>query len=254
MTRIGVQTRPWGPEANRQRLDNVLADIAQAGYAGFEIGSQHLDLARPDWLQSLAATHGLAVAAVHTGGDLNEPGWAHAHQDDVRRVAAYAAAVGAPFVPFSGRPKPGKTDADLRAQAETLNAAGQVCAGEGVRLCYHNHNWEIEDGCRELYSLVDLTDPALVSFCLDVAWVHRGGAQPVEVARRLGGRIGYFHLKDTAGAEWLELGQGDVDLAGVLALLRERQDPWAVVEQDETRRAPAESARMSRDYLKAHGF
>ena len=37
---------------------------------------------------------------------------------------------------------------------------------------------------------------------------------------------------------------------GLIKLIESRYEGWLVVEQDETRRQPTESARMSRDYLK----
>ncbi len=95
------------------------------------------------------------------------------------------------------------------------------------------------------------TDPALVSLCLDVAWVHRGSADPAALARKHLDRIAYFHLKDTTADEWRELGCGDVHLAGVLDLLHEKPFAWAVVEQDETTRGALESARISRKYLRS---
>jgi sugar phosphate isomerase/epimerase len=48
--KIGIQTRPWGPELNQKHLTDVLADVAGTGYDGFEIGAQHLDIARPEIL------------------------------------------------------------------------------------------------------------------------------------------------------------------------------------------------------------
>jgi sugar phosphate isomerase/epimerase len=48
----------------------------------------------------------------------------------------------------------------------------------------------------------------------------------------------------------MELGGGQVDLPGVLDVIRAREFAWAVVEQDETARAPVESARLSREYLR----
>jgi sugar phosphate isomerase/epimerase len=46
------------------------------------------------------------------------------------------------------------------------------------------------------------------------------------------------------------LGEGDVDLRGVIEVMRGKELPWAVVEQDETKRPPVESARMSRAFLR----
>ena len=239
---------------NRARLDEVLTDVASAGYAGFEIGAQHLDLARPAVLRDLAASHGLAVVGVHVGGDLTQTEWCPAQLEPLARAAEYAAQVGAPFLPFSGRPKPGKTVDDFRRGADMLNRVGGIAADEGRRLCYHNHNWEIADDCAELAYLVEHTDPSLVSLCLDVAWVLRGGGVPVDVVRRFAGRIEYLHVKDTRGDEWLEVGQGDMDFDHLLPVLQWLDLDWWTVEQDETRRAPVESARMSREYLRQHGL
>jgi sugar phosphate isomerase/epimerase len=46
------------------------------------------------------------------------------------------------------------------------------------------------------------------------------------------------------------VGYGDVDLTSLYAVVRTREFPWLVVEQDESLRAPVESARMSREYLR----
>ncbi len=246
---IGIQTRPWGPEANRQRLADVLADVKAAGYDGIEIGAQHLDITQPAPFRRLLDDHGLAVAGIHVGGEIWNPQAVRDALARLEQTMAFAAAVGAPHLCFSGALKQGKTDAELAQTAANLNRIGELARSRGLILAYHNHFWEIEDDCRELRFLRDHTDPTFVSFLLDVAWVHRGGGDPVAVAREFLPRIAYFHLKDTRGAEWVELGEGDVDLGGVIAVMRGRELPWAVVEQDETKRSPIESAAMSRAFL-----
>jgi inosose dehydratase len=248
--KIGIQTRPWGPEANRQRLPEVLADVQAAGYDGIEIGAQHLDITQPAPFRQLLAYHDLAVTGIHVGGEIWNP---QAMRDALARLQqtmAFAAAAGAPHLCFSGAMKQSKPDAELAQAAENLNHIGELARGHGLRLAYHNHFWEIEDDCRELRFVRDHTDPASVSFLLDVAWVHRGGGDAAAVAREFLPRIAYFHLKDVRGTEWLELGQGDVDLPGVFRVMAGREFLWAVVEQDETKRQPVESARMSREYLR----
>lgn len=249
---IGIQTRPWGPEANRQRLPAVLADVQTAGYDGIEIGAQHLDISQPAAFRQLVADHGLAVAGIHVGGEIWNPQAVRDALARLEQTMAFASAAGAPHLCFSGALKQGKTAEELAQAAANLNRIGELAAGHGLRLAYHNHYWEIEQECRELRYLRDHTDPANVAFLLDVAWVQRGGGDPVAVAREFLPRIAYFHLKDTRGTEWLELGEGDVDLRGVIEVMRGRELPWAVVEQDETKRQPVESARMSWAFLAAH--
>jgi sugar phosphate isomerase/epimerase len=251
--KVAVQTRPWGPEMNREHLSTVLSEIAAAGYSGFEIGAQHLDISQPESFRRLAASHGLEVVGIHVGGEIYDPQSVQEALDNLERIMAFATQVGAPFLPFSGQAKPDKTEAEYRYQAESLNQIGQLCRDNGLTLCYHNHFWEIKNDCTELRYLCDHTDPALVSLCLDVGWVKRAGGSPVEVAEAFFDRIGYFHLKDTTPDEWMEVGYGTVDFPGLFQVIQKRQDWWLVVEQDETRRPPVESARLSREYLK-HQF
>ncbi len=248
--KVGIQTRPWGPEMNQKQLNEVLVDIATAGYDGFEIGAQHLDIAQPQILQELAANPDLQVVGIHGGGEIYDPQSVKEALGNLERIVAYARQVGAGFIPFSGKLKEEKTETELNNQAENLNRIGELCQQQGLRLCYHNHFWEIEDDWAELRHLCEHTDPTRVSLWLDVGWVERAGSSPVAVVETFFDRIGYFHIKDTTPEEWMEIGYGTVDFAGLFKLIRERYDGWLVVEQDETRRLPLESAQMSRNYLK----
>jgi sugar phosphate isomerase/epimerase len=247
--KIGVQTRPWGPEMNGQNLPQVIADVAAAGYDGIEIGAQHLDLSQHDSLSRELTDHGLSVAGIHVGGEIYDPKSVREALDNLERTIGFAARVGAPFLPFSGRRKADKSEEELLHQADSLNRIGRMCREKGLTLCYHNHFWEIENDCAELHHLCDHTDPHLVSLCLDVGWVERAGHSPVDVARRFLDRVAYLHLKDTKDDEWMEVGQGTVDFPGLFDLIGGRDWQWLVVEQDETRRSPLESARLSREYL-----
>jgi len=248
--KIGIQTRPWGPDMNQQNLGQILAEIAATGYDGLEIGAQHLDISRPQPFGRLVADHGLQVVGIHVGGEIYDPQSVREALDNLERTVVFAAEVGVPFLPFSGRLKPDKTKVDHRRQAESLNRIGQLCSDYGVRLCYHNHFWEIENDCAELSYLCEHTDPDLVWLCLDVGWVERAGGSPVAVASKFLDRVAYFHLKDTKDDVWMEVGHGTVDFAGLFQLVTGRDLAWSVVEQDETQRAPLESARLSREYLK----
>jgi sugar phosphate isomerase/epimerase len=238
---------------NQQDLGQILTDVAAAGYDGIEIGAQHLDVTRPEPFSRLVADHGLEVVGIHVGGEIYDPDSVGRALRDLQDTVAFAARAGAPCLPFSGRPKPDKTDEDHRHQAASLNRIGRLCADHGLRLCYHNHFWEIEQECAELRYLCQHTDPDLVWLCLDVGWVERAGGSPLAVAREFLHRVAYFHLKDTKHDLWMEVGEGTVDFSGLLQVMKGQNWAWSVVEQDETRRMPLESARLSREYLAQQG-
>ncbi len=111
---------------------------------------------------------------------------------------------------------------DYRAAARLLNSAGSSLRGEGIWLHYHNHEFEFErqnialSGMEVLAGALDFD---VVSLCLDVGWAQRGGAHPVELLQKYQRQIGWVHLRDFQDEHSVELGQGEVDLLSIAALL-----------------------------------
>lgn len=254
--KIGLQTNVWAEESHQTELSHILAEIAAAGYDGLEIGARRLLqwLDQPAAFRQMLHANGLTIVGLHiVPAPIHDAEAVQASLADWQRIIDFAAALEAPFIPLSNLHQPDKTEAAYPIEAESLNRLGQLCRRAGLALCYHNHFWEIENDCRELFYLRDHTDPALVSFCLDVGWVERVGASPVEVSRAMLDRIGYFHLKDTLADRWIEPGQGAVDFPALLRLIAPG-DWWLVVERDEPLPRPAECARQSRRYLRQLGL
>jgi sugar phosphate isomerase/epimerase len=77
-----------------------------------------------------------------------------------------------------------RTTAPWRAFARDLNRAGRMARDAGLKLGYHNHNWEFfrltDNPSRTAYDvLTDATDPELVHLQLDLFWATRGARDPV---------------------------------------------------------------------------
>ncbi|GMA61120.1 sugar phosphate isomerase/epimerase family protein [Alicyclobacillus fastidiosus] len=77
------------------------------------------------------------------------------------------------------------------AFAREASEYGRVLAKEGLKLIYHNHNFEYAkfDGVTGMDILLQTFDPAAVDFELDVYWVQAGGADPVQWIRKVAGRM-----------------------------------------------------------------
>ncbi|MEW5869586.1 MAG: sugar phosphate isomerase/epimerase [Chloroflexota bacterium] len=254
--KIAIQTNVWSDQLHKSQLPSVLAEIARAGYQGFETGAHRVDLEQPAAFRKLADQHGLQVAGIHTHGELYNPQAMLEAQGHFRKIAHFAAEAGADCILFSGKVKEDKTEDDLQNECQALEHLGGICASHNLAFCYHNHYWEIEHNLRELRYLCDHTNPALVSLALDVGWVHRAGGSPSEVTRLLLDRIGYFHFKDFRVKNfhedtWTELGDGYVNFPAILETLQGRWEGWIAVERDETLPNAFESARASRAYLKS---
>jgi sugar phosphate isomerase/epimerase len=114
-----------------------------------------------------------------------------------------------------------------------LNRTGESLRATGLVFAYHNHAFDaVEvDGVRALDRMISGTDPAKVSFEIDLAWAHVAGYNPLDLVRKLGKRVVSLHLKDVdthRGASIDEQlvgpGEGEMNyrelLPGVIALTR----------------------------------
>ena len=126
---------------------------------------------------------------------------------------------------------------------------------------------------------MDNTDPRYVSFELDTFWAMRGGADPVEVMKRLGARLKLVHQKDfsktstspvnlwtvkdpetlitreTFGEgmdpkDFCEIGTGIMDIQTIIDTANALGAEYIVLEQDHTQLTQMESVRISMDSFK----
>lgn len=183
-------------------------DVETAGLAGHTL---------PEW-QSALHRAGLRVLSSHIA------------LDDLRKDASAAfaqcRALGArhAIVPWTDEADRG----DWTAVGRQLNAWAKDAAKAGLRLGYHNHEFEFEGsvGQRPFDLLVANTDPQLVDFELDVYWAAFAGADPAAEMRRYPGRVRLLHLKDKRpgavdladpdGAQ-VPVGQGTIDFRTIIA-------------------------------------
>ena len=249
--RVGAQLIVFGERAGKD-LTGCVKACAAAGYDGFEMGTMEND-AQFQRTKAACEAGGIAVAGCHTGIDQL------ADLEKVKTFVKYAKAVGSDYLMSSGNGG-WKTMEEYLAGAKVLNAAGKVCQEAGVALCYHNHHWEFKqiEGQTPMHVMIAATDPKLVKLCPDVYWVHVGGEQPAEFTACYRDRVPYFHFKDGLGGdqfrEFRELGQGNVDLPAALKAALATNPAWITIEQDSSKLDPAESVKVSREYLKSLGL
>ncbi|MDR1676169.1 MAG: sugar phosphate isomerase/epimerase [Tannerella sp.] len=147
----------------------------------------------------------------------------------------------------------------IRATAPVLNELGRIANGAGIRLGLHPHVNTIVETPDEIDLIMELTDPQQVSLAPDTGHIRLGGGNALDIIRKYRDRLSYFHLKDSAGEfqrphfgpNLRELGQGEIDFPGIMALLKEAGfSGWLNVEQDYTFTTPAESAAISANYIR----
>ena len=109
---------------------------------------------------------------------------------------------------------------DYKRWAEAFNRAGELCRDNGVRLAYHNHEFEFLalDGQIPFDILLNEVDAELLDLEIDMFWVREAGRDIVEVLSQAPERFTMAHIKDmTADGGMTEVGSGVIDFASVLA-------------------------------------
>jgi sugar phosphate isomerase/epimerase len=109
---------------------------------------------------------------------------------------------------------------DYRRVAIALSRAGESARRRGVRVGYHNHDFELRPigGILPYDVLLRDTDPALVCFEIDFYWMASGRADPLAYFDRHPGRFHLCHLKDMdRRGDMADVGSGRLDFPALLA-------------------------------------
>ena len=143
--------------------------------------------------------------------------------------------------------------------AEILTTIGKKCEAAGLKLLYHNHDFEYrdnEDGIKPIVYLLENTDPKYVNFQMDLYWVTRAEADPVSYFEKYPGRFKLWHVKDMdEEGKFAPVGEGTIDFKRIL----DKKDTSGMekyfVEQDMTwDKKPLEVIKISHKGLKKIGF
>lgn len=145
----------------------------------------------------------------------------------------------------------------------SLNEIGKALDGEaGVIGALHQHTGTCVETRDETYAVMEAVNTRYVKFGPDIGQLQKGGADPVKVVKDFQSIVRHVHLKDFNASEHNEgycpLGQGRVDLRGVLELLEKSgNDIMIMVELDPSPRMPVaagETAKIAKAYLQKEGY
>ncbi|MGN8843146.1 sugar phosphate isomerase/epimerase family protein [Niallia sp. HCP3S3_B10] len=149
-----------------------------------------------------------------------------------------------------------RTEADYQSLISFLNKAGAECQKAGISLCYHNHDFELnnlQDGRTALDTIMEETDASLVFAEPDVYWLSKREYDPAKWIDTYRDRIKLVHLKDMTEDEerfFAEVGTGAIDFPAILKKGDVADIQWWIIEQDATRRTPFESIEISLNNLR----
>ena len=218
---------------NFQPWDTVLKMLGEAGYRQVEgFGGVYDD---PKAMRAELDRNGLAMPTGHFSIEALEGDF-----DGVRRIAETLdmKLLICPYLEAQVRP----TDAaGWKGFAERLAKAGEKAKAAGYGFAWHNHDFEfhaLPDGSVPMDHI--LSAASGIGWEMDVAWVVRGGTDPLPWIDRHGKRIVAVHVKDIARAGegldedgWSDVGHGTIDWPGLFKALRSKSAAkYYVMEQD----------------------
>jgi inosose dehydratase len=261
--KFGYAAITWGANVT-QAID----DISALGFRGIQLRSEAFAQygSRPAALRELLEKNRLKMAVLSSGNLSIDPAQ---EQEEIANHVSHAkfvkAAGGEYLQVIDERPKGRPIAAeDYRRLGRLLSKLGQRTADEGVPLVYHHHMNSLGEKPPEVAAVLEAADRHHVRMLFDVAHYQQAGGDPVSAIRKYRDWIQVLHLKDVKpveggnGYQFVELGQGRVDLPGVFAALNDISfDGWAIVELDrvpDPNRTPKEAGEVNRKYLveKAH--
>ncbi len=246
MKPISVQLYSLRVESSRN-FDAVLERLATVGYKGVE--PFNLYGWTPQRFRARVEALGMAVSSSH------HP-WANRAStseivDTIGALGLNRAAGG--FVADDFK------DMDaVKRTADTVNAIIDALAPHGIDLFLHNHWWEFAliDGKLGYRHIAERCPKVL--FEVDTYWAANFGAVDVaaEVAR-VKDRAPLLHIKDgplTKGAAHVAVGDGKMDIAGVLEAADPEVLEWVIVELDACDTDMMTAVERSYRHLTANGL
>lgn len=246
--RIGVQLYTVRSLMTKD-MPGTLAAVAAAGYKEVEFAGYFGR--SPAEVKQLLADHGLTAPSTHLS------------LDDVQArfdtTADSARAIGVRYLTVASLDMRGiKTADDWKRIAGIFNDVGRRAAAAGLHFGYHNHSVEFTaaNGVTPMDILLAETDPALVTFEMDLYWAVKAGQDPRAYFTRYPGRFAMVHVKDATPAPALEMtdvGSGSVDWKAIFALHAKAGIHHYFVEHDNPA-DPLASITKSAGYLKALTF
>jgi len=271
---------------------SVLDEVAAAGYAGIDLGPVGY-LGYGEALEDNLASRGLGLAGGFFELPFSDPAkMAEAVLDLDTLLDVFDAVSGSHAL----KPRPTLADAgsDLRRSrpgqaahdrtlgfdaegwkrfADGVEMALVRCRERGYEPTLHHETGTHVEAPWEIEKVLELTS---IGLCLDTGHLLLGGGDPVRAVTDWRKRINHIHLKDARRAvveqivresahvneiwrrqAFCRLGEGDLDVEGVLDAVRSTYEGWLVVEQDvlpDPRGKPAADQRANREYLAARGF
>ena len=265
---------------SEERTKDTLRKIKEAGYDGIELNSFMVN-PTPFMVRMLTKAAGMPTGK---GGNLD---WSRLTKEAELKVVSLhkdlgsiqrdvkAAVEEARRFDTSNMVITGMYRFDYRDKSKVdelcqqLNEAGRLLKEEGIKLLYHNHNYEFQkvDEKQTAYDyIIENTDPEVLNFELDSYWPTEAGICALDLMKKLGTRMKLYHINDRGTklqkpmmtpilkSDSCELGYGNMDLEALCQQALSVEVESIVVESHKNwiDNSPIRSLQVSAEFLNKH--
>ena len=267
----------------------VLDEIKAAGYSGTELGPYGFLPTDSAVLRDELAKRFLTLCSAFVDIELGNKAAHEAGLSFVSRSAKLISNAGARLLVLSDKITPVRnatsgrradanrvswSEAEWKAAAAAIREVIARCKAVGLRVAFHHHVGSHVETPEEIDHLFSLFSADELGLCLDTGHYVYGGGDTIAFLEKQVSRVWCVHMKDVYDKQSAEareqrmnfhaavrhgvfapLGQGSIDFAQVLSLLKRGQfDGWVVVEADVLpggvgADAPLANAIAGREYL-----
>lgn len=254
---IGLQLYSLRDQIKAEGIEAVIPKVAAAGYKEVETygyskenGFWGLDA---NAFNELLKANNLTSPSGHYGLD---PYLGGGNEELLQSYIDAAKAIGQTYItiPYLGD-NLRQDAAGYKKLAQRINEAAKKVNEEGLKLAYHNHDFEFKEfGDTTGYEiLLQETDPELVKMELDLYWAYRAGKDPVAMMQEHPGRFVMWHVKDmdkNDKALNTEVGSGSIDYKTLFSKVQAEAE-HIFVEQENFAAGmdPYKSISQSHDYI-----
>jgi sugar phosphate isomerase/epimerase len=205
-------------------VKGVLEQVAKAGYKevetyGFSAKDGFFGSSAKDF-KAILSDNGLKA----TSGHYDFSSFIDTDNSDFLKASIETANIlGSEYLTIPWLSESVRTNADgYKKTALKINKAAILCKDAGLKLAYHNHDFEFKTfGNTTGYEiLLNETDKKLVDFELDLYWAVRSGNDPLKLFKENPGRFTMWHVKDMAKTDSklnTEIGKGAIDFKAIFA-------------------------------------
>ncbi len=230
-------------------LFSTLKAIKEMGYDGIELAGLYDKT--PSEYSAMLKEVGLVPISAHI--------WYENLFGDTQKLIDDYKAIGCKYLALAWlNPDERLGGVNGEATVELISDLAKKCIDSGIKLCYHNHDFEFEKiGNDYIFDLLYERIPNLFVE-QDSCWVASAGVSPVEYLKKYENRTPLLHLKDYVGSkkdgnfELRPNGYGVQDFKSMITTAEQTGVEWLIVEQD----SPSmnldamECAKKSIEYLK----